>query len=373
MIHRFHKEKSEGEAKYRNLLMLYFPWRDEEADLKGAHPTFQEHYRHVKDTVQFNEAKFSVNPEEIDRAYQDLQRNGPPEHAWDDIAPNVESQVAHQEAEGRIRERDFPDDDGQENVDLGPDSAGNHQSELHARFTSELNRELMSLQEYRDMMRSLNSKQMEVVKFHRKWCKDAIYALKHDQPMPQYTVFLSGPGGVGKSHVIKLVHYETMKLLKPLSGHFSPDELPVLLTAFTGTAAFGIDGMTLHSALGFTCGPRKNKDYQSPSSAKLNTLRSRLSKLKLLIIDEVSMVGADLLYHIHRRLQDICGNSHSRFGGVSILAVGDLFQLQPVGQNHVFSLPSDRCLYFSLYRLVCYWSRFGCSENNHYLMQTKML
>jgi len=55
------------------------------------------------------------------------------------------------------------------------------------------------------------------------------------------------------------------------------------------------------------------------------------------------MVGADLLHHIHRRLQDITGivDNASRFGGVSILAVGDLFQLQPVGQNHVFGLPSD--------------------------------
>ncbi|KAM9365022.1 ATP-dependent DNA helicase PIF1-like [Pholidichthys leucotaenia] len=187
----------------------------------------------------------------------------------------------------------------------------------------------MSPQEYRAVMRSLNTKQLEVVMFHRKWCKDAIFALKHDRPMPQFKVFLSGPGGVGKSHVIKLVHYTTMKLLKPLSGHFDPDELPVLLTAFTGTAVFGIEGMTLHSSLGFSSGPKNQKQYQPAGSEKLNTLRSRLSKLKLLIIDEVSMVGADLLYHVHRRLQDICGTSDqdSRFGGVSVLAVGDLYQL----------------------------------------------
>jgi hypothetical protein len=128
-----------------------------------------------------------------------------------------------------------------------------------------------------------------------------------------------------ESHIIKLVHYETMKLLKSLSGHFEPDDLPVLLTAFTGTAAFGIEGMTLHSALRISCGPGSNKQYQPASSDKLNTLRSRLRKLKLLIIDEVSMVGTDLLYHIHRRLQDIMGRTDpdSRFGNISILAVGD--------------------------------------------------
>ena len=66
-------------------------------------------------------------------------------------------------------------------------------------------------------------------------------------------------GGVGKSHIIKLVHYETMKLLKPLSGYFEPDDIPVILTTFTGTAAFGIEGMTLHSAMSFTAGPRSKK------------------------------------------------------------------------------------------------------------------
>ena len=54
-------------------------------------------------------------------------------------------------------------------------------------------------------------------------------------------------GGVGKSHVIKLIHSDTLKLLR-LSGSFEPDDVVVLLTAPTGVAAFNINGMTLHSA-----------------------------------------------------------------------------------------------------------------------------
>ena len=261
------------------------------------------------------------------------------EHAWNEVAPNVEHERSEQQQEGAVEERDLPQES--DNIDLGGRSGG--QSELHARFTSELDKSLMTPREYRAMMRNLNVKQRQMIDVHRKWCKDMIYALKHNLPTPVYRIFLSGPGGVGKSHLIKLVHYETMKLLKPLSGYYEPDELPMLLTAFTGTAAFGIEGMTLHSSLGFACGPNSKREYQSPSNDKLNTLRSRLSKMKLLVIDEVSMVGADLLYHIHRRLEDITGKtgSDSRFGDVSILAVGDLYQLQPVGQNHIFSLPSD--------------------------------
>ena len=53
----------------------------------------------------------------------------------------------------------------------------------------------------------------------------------------------------------------------------------------------------------------------------------------LVIIDEVSMVGSNMLLEIHKRLQQIKGVSDDAvFGGVSILAVGDLYQLPPVGQ-----------------------------------------
>ena len=57
----------------------------------------------------------------------------------------------------------------------------------------------------------------------------------------------------------------------------------------------------------------------------------------LLIIDEVSMVGCNMLLEIHKRLQQIKGVSDDAvFGGVSILAVGDLYQLPPVGQAPLF-------------------------------------
>ena len=153
-----------------------------------------------------------------------------------------------------------------------------------------------------------------------------------------YRVFLSGPGGVGKSHVISLVHNDTVKMLR-LSGHMEPDDVAVLLTAPTGVAAFNIQGMTLHSALvlGTT-----NATSKPLAQDKLNTLRTKLSNLQLLIIDEVSMVGSNMLLQIHKRLQQLKGaNSSCMFGNISILAVGDLFQLQPVCQPYVFAQVSD--------------------------------
>ena len=97
-----------------------------------------------------------------------------------------------------------------------------------------------------------------------------------------------------------------------------------------------MNGMTLHSA--FLLGESRYDGFQPLSSEKVNTLRSKLSKLVLLIIDEVSMVGADMLLEVHKRLQQIKGVPNDvMFGGVSVLAVGDLYQLPPVAQPMLFS------------------------------------
>ena len=62
---------------------------------------------------------------------------------------------------------------------------------------------------------------------------------------------------------------------------------------------------------------------------RLNSVRVQLGKLKLLFIDEVSMVGSGTFNFINLRLQQIMG-TQAVFGGVSMIVVGDLFQLKPV-------------------------------------------
>ncbi|XP_035683454.1 uncharacterized protein LOC118420666 [Branchiostoma floridae] len=344
-IIRFHREKEEGESKYRHLLMLYYPWRSED-DLMGVYESYEQHFEAVKQVIQRNEDMYTVRKTGLDQALDELQELGPPEHAWDMLAPGAQEQQAEQEAEGVHNNRNIGLEDLEHNVDLNDNGNGNQSymdrnAELHARYTAEANKALLTPDEYREMMRALNSKQRYIIDYHRQWCKDTVIALKSQKPLPTYRLFVSGPGGVGKSHIIKLIHYETVRLLK-LSNCFDPEDVIVLLTAYTGVAAFNIDGLTLHSAFLLET-TTKSHEYRSLGSDKLNTLRSRLSKLRLLIIDEVSMVGANILLQVHRRLEDIMGaGTDTTFGNVSILAVGDLYQLQPVRQNYVFEPPSGR-------------------------------
>ena len=74
----------------------------------------------------------------------------------------------------------------------------------------------------------------------------------------------------------------------------------VLLSAFTGTAAANIDGQTLHTLFSFNFGA----EFMSLSDKKRDELRNLYKNLKVLIIDEISLVDADMLYKIDLRLRE---------------------------------------------------------------------
>ena len=317
---RFHRYNMEAERSnwFRAKLMLYFPWFDEATDLLGGYATFEEHYFHVQAVVLANERKYTQ--EHVNEIQ--LSDSGPPQHAWDQLAPGTEANQALDRAEGTQSLTEVSDQDLVDNANLFTSSTT---STIHTRYESAANSQEIPPDEYRKLFRGLNTKQKQIVMFHRNWCKQAVVALKQGKPVEPYRVFVSGPGGVGKSHVIKMIHSDTIKLLR-LSGTMEPDDVIVLLTAPTGVAAFIISGMTLHSAL--ILGTSKYTGFQPLNHDRLNSLRSKLSHLALLIIDEVSMVGCNMLLEIHKRLQQIKGVLPDvTFGGVSILAVGDLYQL----------------------------------------------
>ena len=108
------------------------------------------------------------------------------------------------------------------------------------------------------------------------------------------------------------------------------EDVIALLCAYTGTAAFNIDGMTLHSAFQLT--------NEHITDERKVTMQTRLSRLQQVTIDEVSMVGAKHFSWINNRCAMV-KNRHPNsqdFGKVNVLAVGDLYQLAPVMQRQVF-------------------------------------
>ena len=331
-----HNIEKDSEKYYRAKLMLYYPWRQEN-NIKGESPSYCDQYRHCLEDVTENVQRYTQNGPSFEEAMQDLNEFGPPIHAFANIAPGVEQQNIEDRQEGIVEERHLEQQDLDENAEL---VMAKCDQGIGQRFDTQTDTSLMSSAEYCKKMQKLNKEQRNIVQYHRKWCKSVIQAARHNKPAPKaYKVFISGPGGVGKSHVIDLLKNDTYRLLRHLPS-VHPHDILSLICAPTGTAAFNISGMTIHSTFLI---PIAMKQYRNIGVDTLNTLRNKLNNLKVIIIDEISMVGSHLLYHIHRRLEEIKGSDGqgSTFGDITMIAVGDLYQLPPVGKAYVFDHPAD--------------------------------
>ncbi|KAK3921579.1 ATP-dependent DNA helicase pfh1 [Frankliniella fusca] len=144
--------------------------------------------------------------------------------------------------------------------------------------------------------------------------------------------------GVGKSTLLKALT-ETATRFWTHQIENSPDDIHLILSAPTGKAAFNIQGQTIHSIFGL--GFDLKKELTSKMTCdKRNTLMYKLKKLKLMVIDEISMVSHELMQVISLRLQEIFETSKP-FGGVSMIVMGDFNQLPPVYQSPVYQPPTD--------------------------------
>ena len=114
-------------------------------------------------------------------------------------------------------------------------------------------------------------------------------------------LFVSGGAGTGKSYLISAIFQMALRMFQREGEN--PEDIHVLLTAPTGTAAHNISGTTLHSAFLLPLG--QTQSFCKLSDDKRSTLRSKLGNLELLIIDEISMVGSNLLLQLHYRLSEV--------------------------------------------------------------------
>lgn len=130
--------------------------------------------------------------------------------------------------------------------------------------------------------------------------------------------FLSGGAGVGKSVLIRAL-YQAMHRFLCSTECENPDDIRIFLCAYTGKAAYN-GGSAIASAFH----QKINQNQQGLHCDELNTFRTKYRNLKLIIIDEISMVGNRSLSLIDSRLQLLTGIKKP-FGGLSIIAVGDFF------------------------------------------------
>lgn len=148
--------------------------------------------------------------------------------------------------------------------------------------------------------------------------KDALNIIEHTQN----SLFLTGKAGTGKSTFLRHIHSTTKK------KH--------IILAPTGIAAINAGGQTLHSFFKIPFHPLIPDDVKYNVRNIRNTLKYNAEKIKILrdlqliIIDEISMVRADIIDFIDKVLRVYSQNMRQPFGGKQLLLVGDVFQLEPV-------------------------------------------
>ena len=171
------------------------------------------------------------------------------------------------------------------------------------------------------------------------------------------SLFLTGKAGTGKTTFLREVVRYTKK--------------KCIVLAPTGIAAVNAGAMTIHSFFQFGLGPFVHGVIEPKSDFRINKSKLELIRhLQLLIIDEVSMVRADLMDHIDVELRRIRRNSKP-FGGVQLLMIGDLQQLPPIahgGEDELLRQYYKTLYFFSSAALKS--MKYSCIELKNVYRQT---
>ena len=310
--------------------MLYFPWRDK-TDLLSSDQTYtSKFYEADVQAVVENRAIFEPDADALTVALEAMRNNeGNIVHSYDAINDQENSD---------LRDKTTSVSDLNESFnEQHPSHLNPTQSNLHSSGTTTYHNQPSEISDYelQQSVRSLNPEQRCAYDMVLSWCRQLIKnmnSLKPFEVKPIY-LFLTGGGGAGKSHLIKTIYHTAVKTFR--HPPFNPELATVLLLAPTGVAAINIDGTTVNTGLAI---PKETGDYlRGMSDQKKTQYRISLKDLKLIIIDEISMIGNITLLHIHQRLKEIFGvSSTDLFAGISIIAVGDLYQLPPIKKKAVF-------------------------------------
>ena len=327
---RYHKVNInvDREEHYRQQLMLFTSWRNEDTDLLHKCPTYEESYAKMKGVIECTKSTYERLTCELDEIQGELD-----EGQLCTILPEVEHQESIDSNAGSTVSETFRCFDpgkgiaqdqgtGGHDYDIGQD-LGIARKRLE---NDHLPLGEMQNDEYRAMVQGLNAKQKEF------FYNVLHHAKTKDEPL--YT-FLTGGAGVGKSVLLRTLYQALLKYYTRGAGE-NPDDIQVLLCAPTGKAAHNIGGNTIHSTFCIPVG--RGFAYKPLDMQQLDTMRCKYHKLKMVFIDEISMVGKNMFNFINLRLQEIKGCTKP-FGGISLIAFGDLFQLKPVMDSWIFSQP----------------------------------
>jgi exonuclease III len=330
--YRHYNRLREPEEWCREQLMLYTPWHFstqdmiEEQVLLQEHASYQDRYNALEEQVKASAALYN-QLREVD---------------WDQIVEDVQNEDAVAAAAAAAATASAGQDNQDEDITCIEDEASlqydvfgdTRTAEVQKNFTIRdvlgNSRMWLSDEDLHANMRRLNKEQRAFVDHISRHCKT-----KADEPLH---VFLSGGAGVGKSFTMITLYEALLRVYKD-RAEYDKDYPDIIVMAPTGKAAFNVHGTTVHS--GMNLSPVASVDVCTPlDSDTASKLHNKFKNVKMVIIDEISMVGFRMFANIDLRLQQIM-NNNQRFGGLHMLVLGDLFQLRPIKDTFVFQNPDN--------------------------------
>ncbi len=310
----------------RERMLLYLPWRKEEM-LKGKHDSYAEAFQANEELIKRNLCKYEKFVNEV-REAEELMDVADDDENFGNIAPNTEQAERDDELEGL---KDSPEyaffrppkhsEQSETPIDIMYNAgiAGTMDSNIDTMAG------FMTEDKYLGLVETLNEKQFQIY-------THILQHISRDHSQPLH-VFITGGAGVGKSMVLRCVYQGLLRLLAKTEGQ-NPEAPRIIIAAPTGKAAYLVEGNTIHSLLKIL--PSRGNEYIPLADEHKDSIRIKFKNLNTIIIDEVSMVGNNMLSFIHQRLQEITGCHHKLFGGLNVILFGDLFQLRPVMDGWIF-------------------------------------
>ncbi|XP_040078914.1 uncharacterized protein LOC120850477 [Ixodes scapularis] len=289
----------------REHVLLFYPFR-KEVDILDQN-CFERLYDQNIDVILENEARYhsDVDIEQIRAVCNSMLQSNDGEHCATSELPDV-----------RLHPMAMENDDS-DLLDIGMVRSNAPFKQCPAVCTRQ---DVMSRDQYLDTMRKTNEEQYEIVRevVHRLTIPDS----------PPLQIFFTGVAGCGKTFVLRLIMDVYNRYCNPAG---SDNVNAYVACATTGKAAVALGGITVHAAFRLTI----NRDGGLRDN-ELNTFRYAFRNVRCVIIDEVSMMSADILQKVDSRLRIITCKYLEPFGGLDIILCGDLRQLPPVRAAEVF-------------------------------------
>ncbi|XP_054717389.1 uncharacterized protein LOC129226785 [Uloborus diversus] len=297
--------KSVDETEYyREQLMLFTNWRDEQSEIldQNYKAVYENREEFIKNNRQKYVFKEGLEDElmEVYKSCEDDSENGSKEKD-EELCPEVR----------------LMDDEDEPDIERDMEAA---RGKDYAIFKSNLK---CSEEEYQTMIRQCNKKQFHIL-------KEISHHLRYEkEPLD---MFIQGAAGTGKSFLINVLTETMIRIFEDVDE--DPSLPTVLKTAPTGKAASNIGGVTLHSAFNLPFGGK----LEELSDSKRNEYRTKYRNMKCLIIDEISMVSYGMYNCVDQRLR-VIADQNIPFGGIHLLKFGDLRQLAPVHGSAIYLMP----------------------------------